>query len=112
MHPEATAALTSIAQRAARRKGLASHHRVLRRALAGVSVQIWKRAAAMIPTCLPRESPEEVALLFGDGYVSDSDVSDDDSTSFGESTDAGETADGTMANSDNDMSSVAAASGD
>ena len=73
------AVLSGIAQRAARRKGLGEYHLLLRRALAGISVQIQRRAAAMIRTCLPRESNEEIRQLFGD---TTSDVSSDADSDF------------------------------
>ena len=76
-HPEAQNVLTSIAQRVAQRKGIDSHHGILRRALGGIGVQIWTRAAKMLSTCLPRASPEELAGLFGEQGDSD-DSSDED----------------------------------
>ena len=88
VHPEAAATFATIAQQAARRKGLASHNGLLRRAMASVGVQLWKRAAAMVTACLPRETREEVAMLFGDAFdgnssVASTDFSDDDSTTDG-----------------------------
>ena len=53
VHPDATVLLTSVAQRAARRRGLGDHRSILRRAMAKVGVQIWRRAAAMVRACLP-----------------------------------------------------------
>ena len=64
-HPEALATLTAIAKQTARRRGLPGHEGILRRTLAGVAVEIWKRAAAMVRACLPRDSVEEHALLLG-----------------------------------------------
>ena len=79
VHPESAATIKSIAQRAARRKGLASYQGILRRAMSGVGVQLWKRAASMILTCLPRETPEEIAALFGDVDI-ESDTTSDSSS--------------------------------
>ena len=64
-HPDAAAALETIARRAAQRRGLASHQQLLRRTQAAIGVLIWRRAAAMVHACLPRLSAEELALLFG-----------------------------------------------
>jgi len=64
-HPEATAIMTTIAQRAARRRGVANHELILRRAQVKVGVQLARRAARMVLACLPRLSVSEAALLFG-----------------------------------------------
>ena len=77
-HPEAMAVFTSVAQRAARRKGLGDHQLLLRHALSGVGVQIMRRASAMVRSCLPQAS-DEVAQLFGDDA---SDVSSESWTSL------------------------------
>ena len=66
VHPEALAVLTGIAMRAARRKGFGNHELLLQRALSSISVQIQKRAAAMVDRCLPKSSCEEIEVLFGD----------------------------------------------
>ena len=57
--------LQAIAKRAARRRGFADHRLLLRRALTGIGVQIWRRAAAMIRSCIPAGSQEAVALAYG-----------------------------------------------
>ena len=64
-HPDAVALLTTVAQRAARRRGLGDHQVLLRWAMAKIGVQIWRRAAAMVRACLPRMSEDEAALLRG-----------------------------------------------
>ena len=64
-HPEVSAIMTTIAQRAARRRGIANHEEILRRAQVKVGVQIARRAARMVLACLPRRSASEAALLFG-----------------------------------------------
>ena len=38
---------------------------ILRRARAAVDVQVWKGAAGMVRTCLPKVTPEGSALFFG-----------------------------------------------
>ena len=69
---EAMAVLTAIAKRAARRRGLDDHRLLLRRALKGVGVQIWRRAAAMVHACLPVGSREAAELVLGnDGGIED-----------------------------------------
>ena len=72
LHPVAAATLESIARRAARRRGLGDHKLLLRRALGRIGVAIWRRAVAMVRSCLPQPTVEEVALLFGpDATVED-----------------------------------------
>ena len=63
--PEAMATLTAIAKRGAMKRGLGDHRLLLRRAMAGVGVAIWRRAAAMVRACLPAGSREAVALALG-----------------------------------------------
>ena len=46
--------------------GVADHGAMLRRAKLGMSVAIWRRAAAMVRSCLPRLSRESLSLLFGE----------------------------------------------
>ena len=65
-HAESAAALERVAVQAARRLGIACHRPLLRRARAAIGVAVWRRAAAMARACLPRPSPEELALLFGE----------------------------------------------
>ena len=64
-HPDATAIMTTIAKRAARRRGVADHGLILRRAQVKVGVQLARRAARMVLACLPQLSASEAALLFG-----------------------------------------------
>ena len=52
-HPDTTAVLTQLARRAARRRGVASHAPLLRRARAGIGAALARRAAAMLRACLP-----------------------------------------------------------
>lgn len=65
VHPDAVAPITNMAKNAARRRGLGNHKLILRRAMARVGVEIWRRAASMVEACLPQPSPEEMDLLFG-----------------------------------------------
>ena len=58
MHPETENVLSLIAKRAARRRGFGDHRLLLRRARNAITVQIWRRAAAMIRTCLPLQLRE------------------------------------------------------
>ena len=60
------AALEHIARQAARRIGVTNHRPLLRRAHAGISVALMKRAASMARACLPKLSKESVQLAFGD----------------------------------------------
>ncbi len=76
-HPESHDTLEGIAKQAARRHGVADHRPILKRALDHISVQIWSRAAAMVHACVPESTPEELALLFGDGDVDDENVDDE-----------------------------------
>ena len=74
------AALDTIARVAARRRGLGDHRLLLRRAKGRIGVAIWRRAAAMIRSCLPQLTAEEAGLLFGewsDGSASELDSEDD-----------------------------------
>ena len=57
--------MEAITRRAARKRGFLDHRLLLRRALASIGVLIWKRAAAMVRSCLPKPSAEELALVFG-----------------------------------------------
>ena len=56
VRPDATALLTKMAKRAARRRGLADHRLLLRRAMVKVGAAIPRRAAKMVFACLPRLS--------------------------------------------------------
>ena len=64
-HPDSRLTLEAIAKRAARKRGFLDHRLLLRRSLASVGVLVWRRAAAMVKSCLPRPSDEELSLLFG-----------------------------------------------
>ena len=52
-HPDTTAALTALARRAARRRGLPSHAALLQRTRAQVGAALARRLAAMLRACLP-----------------------------------------------------------
>ena len=65
LHPTAIATFTSIARTAARNRGLGDHRLLLRRALGRIGVAVWRRAAAMVRSCLPLASSDEVTLAFG-----------------------------------------------
>ena len=84
-HPESYDTLQVIAKQAARRHGVADYRSIFHRALAHITVQIWSRAAAMVHSCMPQNSPEELALLFGE---QDGDTSDHDDSSSVEGSDA------------------------
>ena len=64
-HPEATAILTNVAKRAARRRGLPDHTLLLRRAQVKIGVQLARRAAKQVLACLPRLTAAEAGLLHG-----------------------------------------------
>ena len=55
-HPHTTAALTQLARRAVRRRGLPSHAPVLRQARAQIGAALARRAATMVPACLPGDA--------------------------------------------------------
>ena len=55
----------TLARVAARRRGLGDHHLLLRRANVRIGVAIWRRAAAMVRSCLPQPSNEDVTMIFG-----------------------------------------------
>ena len=76
MHPDTMAILQSVAKRAARRRGFHDHHLLLRRALTGIGVQIWRRAAVMVKSCVPAGSKEAVRLVYG--VDADADEDDDE----------------------------------
>ena len=66
LHPQTETALDTIARVAARRRGLGDHRLLLRRAKARIGVAIWRRAAAMVRSCLPQLTSEETGLLLGE----------------------------------------------
>jgi len=67
--------MEAITRRAARKRGFLDHKLLFRRALASIGVLVWRRAAAMIRSCLPRATAEEMALLFGHDPAADGEVS-------------------------------------
>ena len=66
VQPRAQATFVSIAHRAARSIGFGSHDLLLRRAMAAISVEIWRGSVAMIRHCLPLAGPEELEMLLRD----------------------------------------------
>ena len=74
LHPDAELTLDAMARKAARRRGLGSHRLVLRRAQVRIGVEIWRRAAKMVLTCLPQPSEAEAALLFGEDPAAEAPV--------------------------------------
>ena len=67
--PEAAGTLRTLAQVAARRKGLAEPAALEGRARALIGAHIWRRAAAMVLACMDRCRQEDVAeLLAGVGF--------------------------------------------
>jgi len=66
LHPDPAVEVERIAQQAARRMGVGDHRALLRRAHLGMSVAVWRRAAAMARSCLPTLSKESLAVLFGE----------------------------------------------
>ena len=70
-HPDSRLTMEAIAKRAARKRGFLDHRLLLRRALASIGVLIWRRAAAMVRSCVPRASDEELELLLGADPASD-----------------------------------------
>ena len=82
LHPDAASTLETIAPTAARKRGLGCHRLLLRRALGRIGIQLWRRAASMIRSCLPAASAEDVTLLFGDGAAHDDDSAESDGSEF------------------------------
>ena len=74
VHPEAVRIIELIAKQAARKRGLGDHRLLLRRSLAAIGVQLWRRAAAMVRVCLPKLTAEEAATLFGADPAGESDL--------------------------------------
>ena len=64
-HPETQVMLESMAIIAARRRRLRDHRLILRRVKCAIGVQLARRAARMMFSCLPQLSDEEVSTLFG-----------------------------------------------
>ena len=55
-HPSATKALSNLAKRASRRRGLQMPDVLLRRSAAAISTEIWRRTAKMAFACWPKDS--------------------------------------------------------
>ena len=66
VHADLAAALTLVAKQAARRLGVAHHGPILQRAMAGIGVAMWRRAAAMARACSPQLSRERLSLMCGE----------------------------------------------
>ena len=64
-HPDSLLTMEAITKRAARKRGYMDHRLLLRRALASIGVLVWRRACAMVRSCLPKPTAEEMALTFG-----------------------------------------------
>ncbi len=73
-HPDSLVTMEAIARRAARKRGFLDHRLLLRRSLASIGVLVWRRAAAMVRSCLPKPTAEEMALLFGHDPGADPEV--------------------------------------
>ena len=71
-HPDSMLTMEAIAKRAARKRGFVDHRLLLRRSLASIGVLIWRRAAAMVRSCPPKPTAEELALMFGHDPAADS----------------------------------------
>ena len=65
-HFDSAVVLERICMQAAHRLGIADHRAILRRAHAAAGVAVWRRAAAMVRACLPRQGPEELSELLGE----------------------------------------------
>ena len=76
MHPQAQANLETVARTAARKRGFGDHRLLLRRATGRIGVAIWRRAAAMVRSCLPQLSAEEAALAYGEDPAGEFDIED------------------------------------
>ena len=74
MHPQAQAILETVARTAARKRGFGDHRLLLRRATGRIGVAIWRKAAAMVKSCLPQLSAEEIALAYGNDPAEDYDA--------------------------------------
>ena len=65
IHVESACVLRILAQAAARRHGIIDYKSLLSRLYRNVGVEIWRRAALMVRTCVPKLSDLEVQLLTG-----------------------------------------------
>ena len=61
-HAATTQVIQNMARLAARRRGLASAHRLQRRTEAAISVEIWRRAAKMVRACWPPTEDDDEGL--------------------------------------------------
>ena len=72
-HPDSLLTMEAITKQASCKCGFADHRLLFQRALASIGVLIWRRAAAMVRSCLPRATDEELQLVLGqDPGVEDS----------------------------------------
>jgi hypothetical protein len=62
-HCDANAALASMAAAASRRRGVATPEVLARRAKTLVGIQLWRRAAAMVASCVPAVAACDAADL-------------------------------------------------
>ena len=67
VHPESMAILRTIAQGAARRRGLLDFRGLLARVHRNIGVAIWRRAASMVHDCVPKFDQSDSVLLCGLG---------------------------------------------
>ena len=77
IHAEAFTILEHICIKAARHRGLHDHQLLWRRFQVNLGVAIWRRAAAMVQSCLPVLTESALDLLFGrdDDIVDEEDIS-------------------------------------
>ena len=62
-HPDACAAIRSMAQSAARRQSGVCATDLERRSRSAISIQLWRRAAKMVAACRPKLGAEDAALV-------------------------------------------------
>ena len=68
-HCDATSAVRSMAQAAARRHGAVEARDIERRACKTIGVQLWKRAAKMVEACRPSLDSENAARVLPDAVA-------------------------------------------
>ena len=66
VHPGCHDILLTLAQGAARRRGVGDYHVLFSRLRRNVGVETWKRLALMVHACLPKLSDGEEQLLAGE----------------------------------------------
>ena len=65
VHPESEAILKTLAQGAARRRGMFNYQLLLARLHRNIGVEIWRRVASMVHACMPKLTSSECCLLNG-----------------------------------------------